>query len=197
MPPESKVDIRALSTEFSVSAIPIREALRQLEEKGLIDSQPSRGFYVISLSQRDVHHIFQFRKLLESYAIDTAGTRIPKGQIKELSRRTRGLLSGHLGPEKLRLRFDAVDIQLHHDLIVGSCGNTYVEAAYERMLGFTNIVRHLNQAIESSIRQHLEILEALLRNDIHEARTRLNIHLDMAEAACSRVPETWLGSDGA
>ncbi|WP_434316128.1 FadR/GntR family transcriptional regulator [Leifsonia sp. P73] len=47
-PPGSRIDVDALEPEFRVSKTAIREALRVIREKGLIDSWPKRGTIVTS-----------------------------------------------------------------------------------------------------------------------------------------------------
>ena len=55
----------AIATQFQVSRIPVREALRQLEAEGLITIVPNRGAIVPVLSPEDVEELFTIRALLE------------------------------------------------------------------------------------------------------------------------------------
>jgi len=55
----------ALATEFGVSRIPLREAMRQLEAEGLITSIPHRGCMVAVLSLEEVVELSEIRALLE------------------------------------------------------------------------------------------------------------------------------------
>lgn len=55
----------AIATQFQVSRIPVREALRQLEAEGLISIVPNRGAVVPVLSPDDVEELFTIRALLE------------------------------------------------------------------------------------------------------------------------------------
>lgn len=55
----------AIATQFQVSRIPVREALRQLEAEGLISIVPNRGAIVPVLSPEDVEELFTIRALLE------------------------------------------------------------------------------------------------------------------------------------
>jgi DNA-binding FadR family transcriptional regulator len=50
-PPGSRIDVDALEPEFGVSKTAIREALRVIREKGLIDSRPKRGTIVTDREQ--------------------------------------------------------------------------------------------------------------------------------------------------
>src|SRR5215813_4705494 len=55
----------AIATQYHVSRIPVREALRQLDAEGLIAIVPNRGAVVPALSPDDVEELFSIRALLE------------------------------------------------------------------------------------------------------------------------------------
>src|ERR1700745_4063666 len=55
----------AIATQYQVSRIPVREALRQLDAEGLIAIVPNRGAIVPALSPSDVGELFSIRALLE------------------------------------------------------------------------------------------------------------------------------------
>jgi DNA-binding GntR family transcriptional regulator len=55
----------AIATQFRVSRIPVREALRQLHAEGLIAIVPNRGAVVPALSPDDIEELFSIRALLE------------------------------------------------------------------------------------------------------------------------------------
>ena len=55
----------AIATQYQVSRIPVREALRQLDAEGLIAIVPNRGAIVPALSPDDIGELFSIRALLE------------------------------------------------------------------------------------------------------------------------------------
>lgn len=55
----------AIATQYGVSRIPVREALRQLDAEGLIAIVPNRGAVVPALSPDDIGELFSIRALLE------------------------------------------------------------------------------------------------------------------------------------
>lgn len=59
-----------LSKRFSVSMIPIREALRRLEAEGLVVVYPNRGAFVSELSVEHITEVFETRIILETGAVD-------------------------------------------------------------------------------------------------------------------------------
>ena len=61
-----------LAAQMAVSRIPIREALRQLEQEGLVVRHPNRGCFVINFSEHDVQEVFSLRSMLEAMAFEWA-----------------------------------------------------------------------------------------------------------------------------
>jgi DNA-binding GntR family transcriptional regulator len=61
-----------IATQFGVSRIPVREALRQLEMEGLVTFHPNRGAMVSILSSAEVQEICEIRISLETLALQLA-----------------------------------------------------------------------------------------------------------------------------
>ena len=68
-----------LADEMEVSRTPVREALKQLELEGLVDSIPNRGMRVQGITDGDLDDIHTIRLLLEGQAAWWAGTSGPAG----------------------------------------------------------------------------------------------------------------------
>src|SRR4051795_13053654 len=66
----------ALASEFGVSRTPIREALRKLQEAGLVELRPHRGALVRGLSPREIRDAYEVRAELEGLAAELAAARI-------------------------------------------------------------------------------------------------------------------------
>lgn len=60
---------------FSVSAGPVREAIRRLTGEGLIEIVPHRGASVREISSEDIREIFELREAIEGLAASLAATR--------------------------------------------------------------------------------------------------------------------------
>lgn len=85
--PGSALVETALAERFNVSRAPLREALRQLIEEGLIVSVPYTGTHVIELTVDDVREIHSMRITLERFAFEQAWPRRDAGFRSELLRR--------------------------------------------------------------------------------------------------------------
>ena len=63
-----KLKENQIADELKVSRTPIREALKQLEKEGLIESVPNRGSFVLGLTKRDLEDIYAVRAAVEVLA---------------------------------------------------------------------------------------------------------------------------------
>ena len=77
----------ALSEHFDVSRGPLREALRQLIEEGLVVTVPYTGTHVAPLSVDDVQEIYSLRTALETFAFEQVWPRRDRRFRTELVRR--------------------------------------------------------------------------------------------------------------
>lgn len=78
-PGEMKLVEARLAEELGVSRTPIREAIRRLEQEGLIKDKK-----VYKPTETDLRHLFQMRILIECYAAKMAATYMVEEDIKRL-----------------------------------------------------------------------------------------------------------------
>lgn len=79
-PAGHRLRIRTIAQETGTSVMPVREAIRRLEELGLVESSPNRGAAVKGFTHEDLLDVYAVRRLLEAEAarlgaaeIDAAG----------------------------------------------------------------------------------------------------------------------------
>src|SRR3954471_15544934 len=68
VPPGARISERSLSESLGVSRTPLREALLQLQQEGVVERTSSGGWQVPRLGERSVRDIFAVRKQLEVLA---------------------------------------------------------------------------------------------------------------------------------
>src|SRR6201982_4214995 len=73
----------AIATQYQVSRIPVREALRQLDAEGLIAIVPNRGAVVPALSPDDIGELFSIRALLEPEVLKLSIPRLTEEDFAE------------------------------------------------------------------------------------------------------------------
>ena len=61
-----------VAAELEISRTPVREALRRLEQEGLLVNDSRRGWKIYSLSLDDIRQIFEIKQLLEGLIVEQA-----------------------------------------------------------------------------------------------------------------------------
>lgn len=79
-----KLNTEELASQLGVSRMPIREALNNLEKKGLAESIPYIGTRLVKLTQDDVKQIYIARKALEPIVASYACKKITDDDIRRL-----------------------------------------------------------------------------------------------------------------
>jgi len=82
-PGDSLIESR-LSQELGVSRTPVREALKQLELKGLVKSTPNKGTIVTGITIQDIYDIYAIRMKIEGLAARWAAEKITQEELAEL-----------------------------------------------------------------------------------------------------------------
>ncbi len=170
---------RRISEELGVSKSPVREALAQLRDEGLISIEPQKGARVFSLTNAEVAQICDFRQAIETAAFELALSRDPVGLAKNMDRVVKNMAKERAaGNEKAYL---ALDTTFHH-LIFEHAGNDYLTASYTRFVGKIAALRthlaKLPQHTELSFEEHQGIATAVGKGDMENIRSLLAEHID-------------------
>ena len=134
---------RKISEELGVSKSPVREALAQLRDEGLINIEPQKGARVFSLSDDEVSQICDFRLAIEMAAFELALSRNNKALSEDMSQIVKRMITERSrGNEKAYLELDTT----FHQIIFEHAGNDYLTASYTRFIGKIAALRtHLSK----------------------------------------------------
>ncbi len=83
--PGQPLRLQNIAARYEVSTMPVREALRDLENEGLVEVFPHRGAVVRELSLDDLEDIYDIRALLEEKATRAAVPNLTKETLDELT----------------------------------------------------------------------------------------------------------------
>ncbi len=121
-----------LADQLRVSRGPLREAIRQLIEEGLLVNVPYGGTFVMELSAADVEEIYSLRTVLESFAFRLAWDRRDAAFAREMDARHRALLdvlAAGGGPA-------AIDTELRlHSLVYEASGHRLLLDTWRSLSG--------------------------------------------------------------
>ncbi|MEX1030844.1 MAG: GntR family transcriptional regulator [Paenibacillaceae bacterium] len=174
-----KINIDELARNYCISNIPIREALFRLVSGGFVRNVPYKGMFVADMNLKDIDEIFEIRTQLEELSLRKAAPKIPKVLLQSIiEAMIRNL--GKLQEDKE----EAVIAQLNYDLhgtILSYADNqnleSYVTTLIERIHRYLNLV-HYKIDINAEKEEHIEIVQALLADDIEKAVLAMRRHIE-------------------
>ncbi|MCI8639414.1 MAG: GntR family transcriptional regulator [Coprococcus sp.] len=167
-----KLNTEELASQLGVSRMPIREALSNLEKKGLAESIPYAGTKLVTLTKEDVRQIYIARTALEPVAARYACERISDDEIREL-REIQEQYKKVVRQEK----FDSVDVyrlnRLFHFSMYKASGLhrvcSMIESLWDNLSFFKLIygqkLLDKEESRESMINEHQTYLDALENRD--------------------------------
>ena len=106
MKPGERVNESELARELQVSRAPIREALQQLQEQGLIINHPRRGMFVVHLEDEDFQKINSIRLILEAEALRLARANLNQTAHNKLAQILERMERSETAAPSVRVRLD-------------------------------------------------------------------------------------------
>ena len=132
LPPGSPVIESKLATEFGVSRGPLREAIRELINEGLLISRSYTATSVIELSTDDVREIYSVRTMFETFAFELIWDRRSEAFGAELKRRHAVLLEAiDRGDDEQSI---VAELALH-SLVFETTGNRLLISLWDTLRG--------------------------------------------------------------
>ncbi len=174
----SRHSIYRLAEEHGVSRTPVRDAVLRLADAGLVRIERNRGVVVRGLTADDIREVFELRLLLEVPAAREAA----RGLEEEDAERLRGAIADleAAADDADVERFEQVDRALHA-VIDGSLGNArlvaQVIALRESIQARGAVTVHRSRGLHDILREHVPLVEAVLRRDPETAASAMREHL--------------------
>ncbi|WP_169985962.1 GntR family transcriptional regulator [Microbispora sp. H10836] len=179
----------ALAARFGVSATPVREAMLDLAKEGLFEALRNKGFRVAEVSERDLDEIIEVRRLLEVPTVARLAGETPAAEAEELRPLAEEIVSAAARGDLLA--YVAADQRFHLALLALSGNVRLVETvrdlrARARLYGLRGLPDP--RLLAASVREHLDLLDALVRGDAAAAESLMNHHLRHVRAIWSGGP---------
>ncbi len=178
-----RLDERQLASDLGISRTPVREAMAQLEREGFVRSVPRRGIYVVRKSRKEVIEMITAWAALESMAARLITQNASTDEIASLRRMfatfENGEARAHLD------EYSEANIEFHQTIIRMSKNSVLIDLA-ENLFTHMRMIRRKTigeqDRIERSIRDHINIIEALEARDTERADDLVRNHaLGLAE----------------
>jgi DNA-binding GntR family transcriptional regulator len=93
MPAGYRLRIRDIAAQVGTSVMPVREAIRRLEEAGLAERVPHKGTVVRGLTLDELVHVYDARRVLEAEAARQGARAISAAHTKVMQRHYQRILT--------------------------------------------------------------------------------------------------------
>ena len=176
---------------LGVSRIPVREAVRRLQQDGLVDVRPHYGIYVATVPTEGIEDIYRIRGALEATAAAMAAERVSDDESassaliveeQQAAARTAASLP--------REAVSAVQAdRFHHAIHVAARSPrllVLLEQIYARVTHFRNLTLQMPGRASISAAGHAAIYQAVRSRDPEEADRQMRLHIDDARQALVR-----------
>jgi len=182
--PGTKISEVLLAKTFGISRGPLREAIRRLEGRGLLEIIPHVGARVVTLSVDDLREVFDIREALEGMACRLAAERMTDSEIAAVGT----VLDQHGGDAALKAGEayyqQPGDYDFHYRIAQGAKNRRIVELLCGEMYHLIRIYRYRSGAVPGRAPQafdeHRKILAALQARDGALAETLMREHIRRA-----------------
>ena len=178
LPPETRIVEQELAARFGVSRTPIREAIRNLVNEGILTSLPNIGTFVKRFTLNDVREVFEIREVLEGAAFRNAVKRFTdddRSKLLELATATDSAREAGLWEEGFRYDKD------FHQFIIDRCGNSTLRKELARFSFQTSLRRADLSSVARRVRRrdltvrHMELANCL--DDPEQAEMLMREHI--------------------
>ena len=181
----------AIATQYHVSRIPVREALRQLDAEGLIAIVPNRGAIVPALSPDDIEELFSIRALLEPEVLKLSIPRLTEDDFSEADAVLRKYVS-ELRRDDHVSTWGRLNWQFHS--ILYSRANQPRFMAIIRNVNnsgerYTRLQLYLTHGMKRANEEHHQILELCRQRDVRGACQLLRQHIRYAGESLRKALE--------
>lgn len=174
--PGQQLQERELVERFEVSKSPIRDALLKLEEQGLVEVLPRRGYRVRRIDIADVREMYEMRHIYEREALSRFMDTAPRPVLDGLE----------------RFRIEPLDVSVSgwleynrafHSFFPQHCGNARLARAalsiieqFDR-LTFVSVTQPGEQ-LSHFVTEHAHIIDAVQSGNRREALTLAREHIE-------------------
>ncbi|MDR3588104.1 MAG: GntR family transcriptional regulator [Negativicutes bacterium] len=186
--PGTRLIVKDIAEQLSVSDIPVREALKMLEATGLIETKPHAGAVVATPSPEWIEEVFVMRAALESMAIRTA---IPFMQDADIG----AIVALEATMKKVAAQGDSVEYarlnRQFHQAIIGKSPYPNLLSMVDDLLVKSQYGRAIfglkPAAVKTSDLEHDLLIEAIKTRDADRAEAitrdhRLRVGRELADA---------------
>jgi DNA-binding GntR family transcriptional regulator len=177
--PDARLSVQELAEKYNNSVTPVRDALHMLGQEGLVTIKPRSGYFVTSMTLKQLRDILELREILEVAAVERAAARIDEPQLDQLAH----VHAGYTGDDDESYDRYTDENRRYHRLVAEAAGNEELAAmltqVHDRLARFM-VMRHAGKTQPDT---HAHITEALRAHDVGGARQAMLDEIKETRAA--------------
>lgn len=182
-----------LAKWLSISRTPVREALRRLEQDGMIQTVPGRGLVVTELTIKDVEDMLELLRLMDAHAAYLAAQRRTQAQADQLAAVTQALMSA---AEQHDVDGWSAADKPYHEILLAASGNQLLRQAIQdvrrRLHRITiNSATRPERLLECT-REHHAVADAIVRGDAEAAAQLMRQHIEEMSSSAIALIRTYI-----
>ena len=192
-PPGARIVETRVAKEFGTSQAPVREALRDLEALGVVETSPFKGARVRQPTTAELLEAFEVRAILESHGAILATERFSDEALSQLGVLVERMREAAMAGDPFG---EATADTEFHRLIMHHSGNATLERVWSTLEPFLRTyITIVSPGVDrrAVADRHLPIIEALRRQDPDLIEEAFRVHFTAAAAA---LAEVWPHLDG-
>jgi DNA-binding GntR family transcriptional regulator len=177
-----------VSRELGISRGPLREALRILEEEGLVQSSPYHGARVVRASARDLVNVMEIRALLEPFATARAAARSSPLVVPALRRALEQMTeAGQAGDGPGAARAHTA----FHGIFYEYSGNGLMNRVWQRLEAPVRLYLRAQQQVFESLDEvaadHVQLLRLVIAGEPRALRRETSRHVKLHLRSVTRL----------
>jgi len=197
--PGGQVNQAQIAAKLGISRGPLREALRQLEEEGLVQSYPHKGTFVTEITPAYIEEVYSIRRVLETFAV----RRMVEYNDPQVFEQLRNIVTAMLRAAESGdgHQLNELDFEFHNAILLGAQHSLLMQLWKSIEVGVRRVVvlRHgIYDNLYEIVGNHPDLLAAIEARDGELAAQLLDTHIreagEKVYAAWSEIPAAPAGS---
>lgn len=179
----------ALANRLGVSRTPVREAIKRLEQEGLVVIIERKGAEVAGISGNQLRDVLEVRLALEELSGELACIRIGDSGIEMLKSMNEAFLNCINDPSATAADIAKADVEFH-SVIYNAANNArlvkMVNDFSQQMYRYR--LEHIKELADRTVlaAEHDKIINAISEKDVMQTREAIRKHINLQEEAIIR-----------
>jgi DNA-binding GntR family transcriptional regulator len=189
LPPGARIIQDELAAELGASRIPVREALRLLQSRGLVVLRANTGAWVASMTLRDLEQSYEIRERIEPLLLADSLPLVLESDVEEMERLHAQIEANHDPEEFLRLdrAFHWCSYRRHQSEGLAAI----IARLWDTTQHYRRALVRLTDAHRSWVvfAEHRLLVESMRARDVETATSLLAMHIRRTRSTLARYDE--------